>query len=74
MRYRVSKRNKRLFIDDAESGEAIYSPPDFLRHRMKSREGMQRLAEELSAGACYIDAVIKFETNIARPPARGISS
>lgn len=44
---KVVKQNKRLYIQD-ESGKNLYTPPDFLRPYVTSREVIKRLAEEMS--------------------------
>lgn len=57
----VVKRNKRLWIEDDETGETIYTPPDFVR--MQSREPFLKLAlDMMEPGAARIGLIIAFET------------
>jgi len=56
----VVKRHKRLHIVRRESGEMVYTPPDFIK--LHSREPLQALARNLTAGADRITAVVAFET------------
>ena len=60
----VVKRNKRLFIGRLETGDTVYTPPDFIRPHMKSRDQLKVLAEKLTAGESYIDAVVAFESGV----------
>lgn len=62
--YRVVKRHKRLWIERLETGELIYTPPNFLR--LVNRDGLVALAEHLSNGGDYIKAVIAFESATPR--------
>jgi hypothetical protein len=39
----------------------VYTPPDFIRPHMRDRKSIQKLADDLSAGRWYIDAVMEFE-------------
>lgn len=64
MSYQVVKRNKRLYIESCESGNPVYTPPDFLRSHMKSRDQLKALADKLTAGESYIDAVAAFEAGV----------
>lgn len=58
----VVKRNKRLFIE-TENGEVVYTPPDFIRSKIHSREQLHKLIQRMETVG-YIDAVMEFETNI----------
>lgn len=62
MSYQVVKRNKRLYIESCDSGNTVYTPPDFIRPHMKSRDQLKTLADKLTAGESYIDAVTAFES------------
>lgn len=59
--YEVVKKFKRLYI--VKDGEMIYTPPDFIRHKIKSREELEEIASQLNQGTDYIDAIMKFETS-----------
>lgn len=61
----VVKRNKRLFIETMETGAFLYTPPDFLRSHIKSREHLQRLADIFTEKQerC-IESIIRFESNL----------
>ena len=59
--FTVLKRDKRLWIVCGEL--RTYTPPDFLRHKIKDRGVMQQLADAFNAAGEYdIAAVIRFET------------
>ena len=65
--FRAVKANKRLWIECVETGEWIYSPPDFIRHRLQSREPMHNLAEAFTAsGRRDIGAIVEFEMRYGR--------
>lgn len=60
--FRVVKANKRLWIEAVETGERVYTPPEFMRHRLQSREPMHDLARRFTATGRYdIGAVVDFE-------------
>jgi hypothetical protein len=60
--FRTVKANKRLWIECVETGERVYTPPDFMRHRLQSREPMHELARDFTAAGRYdISAVANFE-------------
>jgi hypothetical protein len=60
--FQVIKANKRLWIECVETGERVYTPPDFMRHRMQSREPMRVLAYRFTATGRYdIGSVVEFE-------------
>lgn len=45
----VVKRNKMLHIVVEETGEVLYTPPDFLRPYINSRQDLQGLADHFTA-------------------------
>ena len=57
--YKVIKKNKHLFLQCVETGELVYSPPNFLR--LTSRQDLQDLGDELTAGREFVEAVTAFE-------------
>lgn len=60
--FRTVKANKRLWIECVETGERVYTPPDFIRHRLQSREPMRFLANKFNEMGRYdINEVMKFE-------------
>lgn len=54
------KSNGRLIIADL-SGRVLYTPPDFLRGRIRSRDAVADLARRINAGERYIDVITEFE-------------
>lgn len=62
--HRVVKRDKRLWIERLETGEVVYTPPDFLRSYIRDRNGLIAMAAELTTGTDYITAVIRFESGL----------
>lgn len=65
--YVVEKYQKRLWLKILETGERVYTPPDFVRQYMTSRESMQKLAESLCYGTHnpqFIKAIVAFESAI----------
>jgi hypothetical protein len=61
--FQVIKANKRLWIETVETGERVYTPPDFMRHKMQSREPMRRCAAAFTAAGRYdIGAVVELES------------
>lgn len=62
--YEVIKRNHRLMIVRIESGELIYSPPDFIV--LSNRLPLKLLAERLTNGADRITAIAEFESSQMR--------
>jgi hypothetical protein len=57
------KHNKRLWIKHVESGELVYTPPDFIRSRIQDRDQMRVLARDLSEIGRYdINTITEFET------------
>lgn len=63
MAYSVAKMNKRLCIID-QGARRIYTPPEFIRKRIANRAQLQALADQLTMGHPYIDAVQAFETSL----------
>lgn len=61
MRFSLVKFNKRLYICD--NGEHIYSPPDFLRHRIFSRDQLNRMVDQMNETGDVFEAVWEFETS-----------
>lgn len=62
--YRVVKLHKRLWIEEVETGELVYTPPDFMRHRLQSREPMRALAQTFTAIGCRdIGAIVEFQAS-----------
>ena len=59
--FHVVKANKRLWIEVVETGERVYTPPDFIRHRLQSREPMRALADRFTVFGYDIGAVVDFE-------------
>ena len=59
------KSNKRLWIREITAGEFVYTPPDFLRHRLNGREPMVELARiATERGELHIFDIMEFEENI----------
>lgn len=64
--FTVRKMHKRLHVVGAD-GDSVYTPPDFLRSRIQSREALQRLADAFNAAGAYtIEAVVEFERSLPR--------
>ncbi len=59
----VKKYNKRLVIQYLETGEILYTPPDFIRVKMHSREPLVKLARKMSETPYenIIDHIMEFE-------------
>ena len=61
----VEKRNKRLIIRCVETGEVVYTPPDFLRQQIRNRDGLRVLADRLTTEWVNpIRAIMDFETSL----------
>lgn len=61
--FRVVKADKRLWIECVETEKRVYTPPDFIRHRLQSREPMRDLAWAfMTVGRRDIGAIVEFET------------
>ena len=58
----VSKVDKRLWILDWNTQEKIYSPPEFIRKKLTSREQLQELCDAFNElGRRDIDSIVAFE-------------
>jgi hypothetical protein len=65
--YECVKHQKRMWLREAETGELVYTPPDFMRHKLQSRESMRELASRLSEIGRYdINTIIDFESRYSR--------
>lgn len=65
MGYSVIKRNKRLWIRDEETNEAIYTPPDFVQ--INSRSPIQVLAAGFTkSGRRDINLIAQFEWDFSK--------
>jgi hypothetical protein len=62
--FALVKKNKRLYIV-SEGGVNIYTPPDFLRDKIISRQQLQEVVGRLNAGQNYADVIMEFESYIA---------
>ena len=61
--YRVVKVAKRLWIEELETGNLVYTPPEWVRARLQSREPMHELARAMTERLRYdINPIIEFET------------
>lgn len=58
----VLKRNKRLMVRVIETDQILYVPPDFIRPHIRSRAGLQALADAFTQKQrrC-IEAIAAFE-------------
>jgi hypothetical protein len=63
----VVKRQKRLWIQVMETEAPLYTPPDFLRHRIHGRDRLQALADVFTQKQerC-IGAIMAFEASLIR--------
>jgi len=58
----VVKRHQRLFIIDNQ-GNSVYTPPNFIRHRIGGRGPLKELCDAFNRAGCFdIVAVMEFET------------
>ena len=61
--FAIQKINKRLHI--VNGGRPVYSPPDFVRGRVRSRDDLQLVADAFNARGAYdVVAVMEFETKL----------
>jgi hypothetical protein len=61
----VSKLHKRLWIIDEDNQDKIYTPPEFIRHRITSREQLQKLCDVFNENNRRdIDAILIFERDL----------
>lgn len=68
--FEVTKHAKRLWLREVETGSLVYTPPEFIRHRMQSREPMRDLAKAMTDKLRYcISAICVFEARFN--PRRG---
>jgi len=66
--FAIQKINKRIHI--VNGGRPVYSPPDFIRGRVRSRDDLQLVADAFNARGDYdVGAVMEFETKL-RPDRR----
>lgn len=64
---RLQKINKRMCILD-DNDRIVYSPPDFLRHKVKGGRGAyEMLLADILAAEKPIDAILAFETTHHAP-------
>jgi hypothetical protein len=61
--YRVEKINKRLWIV-TDSGEKVYTPPDFLLPYIHNRQGLVELAWRMTTIPSRIKLITEFETSL----------
>lgn len=59
MSFELVKQHKRLWIRDTDSGERVYTPPDFLQ--IVARDDFNGLLDELNQGRHFVDAITAFE-------------
>jgi hypothetical protein len=65
--FELVKQHKRLWIREVETGKCVYTPPDFMRHRLQSRAPMQVLAGKFNDSLRFdIQAIIDFEAAFSR--------
>lgn len=58
----VSKVNKRLWILNWDTQEWVYTPPEFIRKKLTSREQLQKLCDAFNKlGRRDIDSIVAFE-------------
>lgn len=61
MLYSLAKRHKRLVI--VENDKVVYTPPGFIRHKIRSREQLQFVVDKFNEKGDYdIKAIIEFES------------
>ena len=58
----IEKKNKRLVVVDGT--EVIYTPPEFIRKKIRSRSDMNVIVEKLNEGVARIDVIWCFERMI----------
>jgi hypothetical protein len=59
--FEVVKKNKRLYVRNAVEE---YTPPDFLRDKIITRQQLQKVADRLNTGHNYADVIMEFESSI----------
>jgi hypothetical protein len=61
--FEVAKVNKRPYLRELETGKLVYTPPDWVRSRLNSREPMADLARAMTERLRYdVNLIIEFET------------
>ncbi len=63
--FEVKKINKRLFLCTLEDRKPIYTPPDFYRPHIRSRQELIAVANNINGGTPYIEAILEFETTLS---------
>ena len=61
--FTLVKQYKRLKILDGSS-KVVYTPPDFLRHKIVNRSQLQKLCDEFNEKGYNITSIIEFESSI----------
>lgn len=62
IQYTLLKRNKRLHIIEVESDKSVYTPPDFLRNKIRDRTELQKVVDIFNEVGNYsIKAIMEFE-------------
>jgi hypothetical protein len=57
------KVHKRLWLREVETGNLVYTPPEWVRSRLQGREPMRELAAAMTERGRYdINLIIEFET------------
>lgn len=62
--FHVIKRTQRLFIVCTETGETVYTVPDFLRPYIRNRQALNALAAKLTGGPKDIRRIAAFESSL----------
>lgn len=62
MPFALTKYQKRLWIVNEETGERLYTPPDFVKLGGHGRGAFNTVLADLNAGVPMIDVVMAFET------------
>lgn len=62
--FSVVKRSRKFSIVCVETGEMVYSVPDFLYPYIRNRQGLNELAGKLTGGDKDIRAITVFETSL----------
>ncbi|GEP00522.1 hypothetical protein [Methylobacterium haplocladii] len=63
MSFALTKYQKRFWITIAETGERIYTPPDFIR-LTRGRSDFDTMLADLNAGGDLFEAVLSFERRL----------
>lgn len=68
MTYQLVKRYKRLCIILVETDKVVYTPPDFIRHRIRDRNSLQKVVDKFNEVGDYsIKAIMEFEGTFSDP-------